>query len=200
MQLFGSGMFGGGRGRGSHRRRSPWEELLDHSPLAPLIGRGGAAGAGGAGEQRQLGPSTGRGSEDTSLATREHDRDFFPSSFFDPSSLMQMPTMNLPMNVSETDKEYQVAVEVPGFDKKELKVNVDGNMLTVTADKSSESKDEEKDKNFVRQERSYSFAQRSVRLPNDVSKEGVKAAYENGILKITLPKNPNATQGNVNID
>ena len=73
-----------------------------------------------------------------------------------------------------------------GFDKKDVNIEIDENdYLTITAEKSSE--DEDKDKNYIRQERSYGKYQRSFYL-GDVDKDKIDASFENGILKITMPK------------
>ena len=95
--------------------------------------------------------------------------------------------MNLPaVNITEQKNEYQLSVAAPGMKKDDFKLDVDGNILTISSEK-EESK-EEKDKKFTRKEYNYSSFSRSFTLPDDVEKEKVEATYEEGILKISLPR------------
>ena len=89
-------------------------------------------------------------------------------------------------DIYEKDGVYYLEMDIPGFDKKDVNIEVDENdYLTITAEKSSE--DEDKDKNYIRQERSYGKYQRSFYL-GDVDKDNINASFENGILKVTMPK------------
>jgi HSP20 family protein len=92
------------------------------------------------------------------------------------------------MDVSETDKEYLVKADVPGVKKEDIKVAIDGNQITISA----ESK-EEKETNVggvIRSERYCGQQYRSFTLPQDVDDTKSKASYENGVLQLTLPKKP----------
>ena len=89
-------------------------------------------------------------------------------------------------DIYEKDGIYYLEMDIPGFDKKDVNIEIDENdYLTITAEKSSE--DEDKDRNYIRQERSYGKYQRSFYL-GDIDKEKIDAKFENGILKITMPK------------
>ena len=89
-------------------------------------------------------------------------------------------------DIYEKDGVYHLEMDIPGFDKKDVNIEIDENdYLTITAEKSDNSED--KDKNYIRQERSYGKYQRSFYL-GDVDKEKIDAKFENGILKITMPK------------
>ncbi len=89
-------------------------------------------------------------------------------------------------DIYEKDGIYHLEMDIPGFDKKDVNIEIDDNdYLTITAEKSDNSED--KDKNYIRQERSYGKYQRSFYL-GDVDKEKIDAKFENGILKITMPK------------
>ncbi len=95
--------------------------------------------------------------------------------------------MNLPaVNISEQKNEYQLSVAIPGMKKDDFKLDVDGNILTISSEK--EENREEKDKKFTRKEYNYSSFSRSFTLPDDVEKEKVEATYEEGILKVSLPR------------
>lgn len=90
------------------------------------------------------------------------------------------------VNVSENTKDYKVSVAVPGMKKDDFKIDVDGNMLTISAETKQEK--EEKDEKYTRKEYNYSSFSRSFTLPDAVNKEKIEAAYENGVLQLVLPK------------
>jgi HSP20 family protein len=98
-----------------------------------------------------------------------------------------MPTMNVPaVNISEQDNRYLVSLAAPGMKKDDFKIEVDGNMLTITSEK--EESTEEKDKKFTRKEYNYSSFSRCFSLPEEVKQENIEAKYEDGVLKIALPR------------
>ena len=70
--------------------------------------------------------------------------------------------------------------------KEDFKIDVDGNILTISSEK--EESNEEKDEKFTRREYSYSSFTRSFTLPEEVNREKIEAVYENGVLKLNLPK------------
>jgi HSP20 family protein len=90
------------------------------------------------------------------------------------------------MDVSETDKEIRIEVELPGVRENEIEVSLNEDVLTIRAEKKQERK-EEREGAHVR-ERSFGIFQRSLRLPFQVSPEQVQARFENGVLRVTLPK------------
>ena len=91
------------------------------------------------------------------------------------------------VNIKENDKNFEVEVAAPGMDKKNFKVEVENNVLTISAEKKEEKK--EKKDNYSRKEFSYESFERSFTLPQDmVDANKIVAKYENGILKIDIPK------------
>ena len=91
-------------------------------------------------------------------------------------------------DIYEKDGVYHLEMDIPGFDKKDVNIEIDDNdYLTITAEKNSENNEEDNDKNYIRKERSYGKYQRSFYL-GDVDKDKIDASFENGILKITMPK------------
>jgi HSP20 family protein len=90
------------------------------------------------------------------------------------------------VNITEQKDEYQVSLAAPGLKKDDFKIDVDGNMLTISSEK-EESK-EEKEKSFTRKEYNYSSFSRSFTLPEEINKEKIEARYEDGVLKIALPR------------
>ncbi len=90
------------------------------------------------------------------------------------------------LDISSSDKEYRISVEVPGVDEKEVKVEVANNRLTIRGEKKQEK--EEKDKNFYRVERSYGSFQRVLSLPEDAEQDKIKASFKRGVLTLTIPR------------
>ncbi|HJS53525.1 MAG TPA: Hsp20/alpha crystallin family protein [Chitinophagaceae bacterium] len=100
-------------------------------------------------------------------------------------------TLNVPaVNITENKDEYLVSLAAPGLKKDDFNIDVNGNMLTISSEK-EESK-EEKDKKFTRKEYSYSSFSRTFTLPEEINKEKIDAKYEDGVLKITLPRKEEA--------
>ena len=92
------------------------------------------------------------------------------------------------MEVSETDKDFDVSVELPGLERKDVDVSLDGNVLTIRAEKKAES--EQKDKNLHVAERSYAVFYRALELPAKVDPSTLEATMSNGVLHIKIPKPP----------
>jgi HSP20 family protein len=90
------------------------------------------------------------------------------------------------VNIKENKNNYEVSVAVPGLKKNDINIDVEENMLTISCEK-EESK-EEKDERYTRKEYNYTSFSRSFTLPEEVIKEKIEAAYEDGVLRITLPK------------
>ncbi len=119
--------------------------------------------------------------------------DFFKpwNEWFDGGLLNR--TMNVPsVNITEHKDEYQVSLAAPGLKKDDFHIDVDGNMLTISCEK--EENKEEKEKKFTRKEYSYSSFSRSFTLPDEISKEKIDARYEDGVLKISLPRKEGANK------
>jgi HSP20 family protein len=89
-------------------------------------------------------------------------------------------------NISESNGEFQVELAVPGMNKDDFEVTCDNGLLTISAEKEEERKKE--DKNYTRREYNYSSFSRSFTLPESVKSEEVRAKYENGVLKVMVPK------------
>ena len=91
-------------------------------------------------------------------------------------------------DIYEKDGAYHLEMDVPGFDKKDVQIEIDDNdYLTITAEKSSENNEEDDDKNYIRKERNYGKYQRSFYV-GGIDKDNIQANFENGILKISMPK------------
>ena len=118
--------------------------------------------------------------------------DFFKpwNEWFDNGGLLGR-AMNVPaVNITEQKDEYLVSLAAPGLKRDDFKLDVYGNMLTISSEK--EENMEEKDKRFTRKEYSYSSFSRSFTLPEEINKEKIEAKYEEGVLKISLPRKEEA--------
>lgn len=128
----------------------------------------------------------------------ERHRDWDPMELFDevhwPRSwpFSQSGQMLPATDITETDDAYEVVAELPGISKEDIKVSIKDGVLTINAER--EQKQEEKDKKasgrVIRQERHYGKYVRSLRLGGDIKEAEIQAAFDNGVLKLTLPKVP----------
>jgi len=90
------------------------------------------------------------------------------------------------VDVSEGKKDIIVKAEIPGVDRKDIDISLDGRLLTIKGEKKQEK--EESGEHYHRVESSFGYYQRSIELPAEVDASDVDAAYKNGILKIKLKK------------
>ena len=91
----------------------------------------------------------------------------------------------IPVNVKETEKTYQLEVVTPGFEKTDFTVNIDQNLLTISAEKKEVNKENEKQ---IRREYSFSSFKRSFTLDEKIDATNIEASYINGVLTLNLPK------------
>lgn len=90
------------------------------------------------------------------------------------------------VNISETEKNFEIELVAPGLNKNDFKVHVENGVLTISAEHEKESK--EKKKNYTRQEYSYNSFSRSFTLPDNSKEDDIKANYADGLLKLTIAK------------
>jgi HSP20 family protein len=93
-------------------------------------------------------------------------------------------------NIAETDAQFEIDLAIPGLSKEDIKINLDKNVLSVSADKKTETADE--NKKFTKREYSYSSFSRSFTLPESADQSKIEADYVNGILKLTIAKKEEA--------
>lgn len=93
------------------------------------------------------------------------------------------------MDVKEVNGKYLINAEIPGVNKDDIHVTVDGNRVSISAEVKKE-KDVKEGERVVRSERSYGMASRSFTLADEVDQAQVQAKYNNGVLELTLPKKP----------
>jgi HSP20 family protein len=111
------------------------------------------------------------------------DDPFFAQSHL-PEAIEKTPWV--PVNISENEKAFSVALEIPGMDEKDIQVQVMGNQLVVSGDKKWSS--EKKEKDWHRVECQYGSFQRSITLPPNLRADNVEAVYKKGVLTLTIPK------------
>lgn len=90
-------------------------------------------------------------------------------------------------DIAETEKEYRVKVDMPGFNKKDIHISYNNNVLTITGHRDTFADESDKEGNVLHSERSYGQLSRQYRLP-DVDIDKVNAKYTDGVLILTLPK------------
>jgi len=114
--------------------------------------------------------------------------DFFAGSGLEPFGFSQetWEMFHPRLDVTETDKEIKVSVELPGLEEKDVDVRVSQNALTISGQKSREK--EEKGHNYLRTERSYGSFKRTIPLHCPVDAGKVDATFRKGVLTVTLPK------------
>jgi HSP20 family protein len=104
--------------------------------------------------------------------------------------LENMRTSVPAVNIKENEKDFELELSVPGRSKDDFSIEIDDNVLSVSAEVKTEN-DVEKD-NYTRREFAFSSFRRSFTLPKSVNSDKINANYENGILKFTLPKKEEA--------
>lgn len=114
----------------------------------------------------------------------EWERGFFsdPFGFFGNGTLDAFKT-----DIKDEGDHYELEADLPGFEKKDIQLDVNGDILTVRAERHSEHEEKDKKEKYMRCERSYGCYSRDFDVSN-VDADTIKAKYENGVLKLTLPK------------
>lgn len=102
------------------------------------------------------------------------------------------------MDVKEADGKYMIKAEIPGVNKDDIHVTIDGNRVSISAEVKKE-KEEKEGERVIRCERSYGMASRSFNLADEVDQSKVQAKYNNGVLELTLPKKPGSSRKEVSI-
>lgn len=100
------------------------------------------------------------------------------------------------MDVTETDQAYTVKAEVPGVKKEDIKVTVEGNQVTISAE-IKKSEEEKKGENIVRSERYYGMQTRSFMLGHDIDDAKAEAKCQDGVLELRLPKKTASATKNI---
>ena len=113
--------------------------------------------------------------------------DFF-QNFFDTSSQNSMPAVN----IHEDNEGFKIELAAPGLEKKDFKIEIKNNVLSIYCEKESEN--EETDKKYVRKEFNYSAFKRSFSLPLSANTDKILASHDNGILTVSIYKKDEARE------
>lgn len=120
--------------------------------------------------------------------TRKSFRPFWPN-LFDDDFFSSMPsrTNSMPaVNIREDEKNYFLELAVPGIEKKDIKIDINEDVLTISSERKNEM--EENKEGYTRKEFSYSSFVRSFFIPENVNPDSIQANYKEGILTVSLPK------------
>lgn len=124
--------------------------------------------------------------------------------FFDIDELFARPVLRplmrnvemepqIRMDVKETGDSYTVKAEIPGVNKDDIHVSVEGNRVSISAEVKKE-KEEKEGERVLRSERSYGMASRTFTLDSEVDQGKAQAKYADGVLELTLPKKPGSSR------
>lgn len=91
-------------------------------------------------------------------------------------------------DVREYDDKYELQMELPGYDKEDIKAELDKGYLTISAEHNTNKEEKDNDGKYIRKERYYGRMQRSFYVGDDVKQEDISAEFTNGVLKIHVPK------------
>ncbi len=102
------------------------------------------------------------------------------------------------MDVKEADGKYLITAEIPGVNKDDIHVTIDGNRVSISAEIKQEKETKEGER-VIRCERSYGMASRSFSLDDEVDQSKVQAKYSNGVLELTLPRKAGSSRKEIPI-
>ena len=92
------------------------------------------------------------------------------------------------VDIYENENELVLSAEAPGIEDKDIEIKIENNTLSIQGERKIEK--ETKEENYHRIERSYGSFYRSFTLPTNVNQDNIKAEYDNGVLRISMPKKP----------
>lgn len=102
------------------------------------------------------------------------------------------------IDVAEADGSYAVKAEIPGVNKNDIHVSIDGNLVSISAEVKKE-KEEKKGEKVIRSERYFGKVSRSFTLGNEVDSGKAQAKYADGVLELTLPKKSNGSKKEISV-
>ncbi len=117
--------------------------------------------------------------------------DFFDGfdEMFSFPSITRIPASRwMNTNVKDVGNEYQLEIELPGYDKKDISASLDKGYLTISANKEETKDEKDSDGTYIRKERYSGSCKRSFYVGDNLKEDDFKASFENGILKIEFPK------------
>ena len=113
-------------------------------------------------------------------------RKFYLDDIFD-DFISSRKEQSMKCDIYEKGGDYHIEMDIPGFNKDEISVETKDGYLTIKAEKKNEVNEEDKNKNYIRRERTYDKYERSFYL-GDLDEDKIDASFENGMLKLVVPK------------
>ena len=111
---------------------------------------------------------------------------FFSDPFFNDEKTYKNELGIMKTDIQEKDGKYLISIDLPGYNKDEIKLSLEKGYLTISAEKNDEK--EEREEGYIRRERYSGHCSRSFYVGDNISEKNIKAKYDNGILKIDIPK------------
>ena len=121
------------------------------------------------------------------LPRKRNDFDLWDEMFRDPFFTGERESRLMKTDIKEKKDKYIVDIDLPGYEKEDIKIEIDNGYLIVNA-KTSHHKDEKEEGKYVRKERFVGECSRSFYVGEDIKQEDIKASFRNGTLKIEIPK------------
>ena len=110
--------------------------------------------------------------------------DFFKDPFFARNNVAKV----MKTDIQEKDKNYILDMDLPGYDKEDVKAQLKDGYLTITAQKNTNNEEKDEQGNYIRRERYCGKCSRSFYVGDSIKEEDIKASFNNGILELTFPK------------
>ncbi len=118
--------------------------------------------------------------------------DLFKGFFVRPVAFEGEQSMQIKLDVKETDNAYTIHADIPGVKKEDIHVTIEGKLVSISAEKKVEKEEKEGEK-VLRSERYFGKVARSFSLASDVDESKAQAKYTDGVLELTLPKRAGST-------
>ena len=112
----------------------------------------------------------------------------FDDMFRDPFFTNSSATKLMKTDIQEKDNNYILDMDLPGYDKSDIKAQLKDGYLTITAQKNTSKEDKDEKGNYIRRERYCGKCSRSFYVGENLKEEDIKASFSNGILELTFPK------------
>jgi HSP20 family protein len=124
------------------------------------------------------------------VTVREKMNDIFEEAFTSRGEEKDMvaSTWTPSVDIYENENELVLSAEAPGIEDKDIEIKIENNTLSIQGERKIEK--ETKEENYHRIERSYGSFYRSFTLPTNINQDNIKAEYDNGVLRISMPKKP----------
>jgi len=113
---------------------------------------------------------------------------FFDDMFRWPANYRKADSTVMRTDVKDLGDKYELSMELPGYQKEDIKAELKDGIMTITAEKKQNNDEKDTDGNYIRRERYYGSCQRSFQVGEALTEEDIHAEFKDGILSITLPK------------